>query len=110
MNGQSYVIDKVRKDIKKINTIEEIRMYLVNLTPMDKRISSRVISIVENKGGVAINPLEEADFSDDLGFDSLDKVELWMDIEKEFSIKIEEDSWEDLCTVNKLIKYIEDNV
>ena len=53
---------------------------------------------------------EDADFSDDLGFDSLDKVELWMDIENEFKIKIEEEKWEDLDTVNKLIKYLEDTL
>ena len=56
----------------------------------------------------AVSP--EASFSDDLGADSLDVVELIMEFEKEFDIEISDDEAEKIATVQDAIKYIEGKV
>lgn len=74
-------------------------------------IRSRITSIIVNKLGVdasAVKP--EADFSNDLGADSLDKVEFIMDVEKEFGISIPDEESEKLQTVGEAIAYLEKNV
>jgi acyl carrier protein len=50
----------------------------------------------------------EASFTNDLGADSLDTVELIMEFEKEFDIQIPDDQAENIQTVGQAIKYIED--
>jgi len=56
----------------------------------------------------AVSP--EASFSDDLGADSLDVVELIMEFEKEFDIEISDDEAEKIATVQDAINYIEGKV
>lgn len=51
----------------------------------------------------------EANFTADLGADSLDTVELIMEFEKEFNISIPDDQAEKISTVGDAIAYIEDN-
>ena len=51
----------------------------------------------------------EASFTNDLGADSLDTVELIMEFEKEFDIQIPDDQAENISTVGQAIKYIEEN-
>ena len=51
----------------------------------------------------------EASFTNDLGADSLDTVELIMEFEKEFGIQIPDDQAEKITTVGDAIKYIEEN-
>jgi len=73
-------------------------------------ISSKVISIIVDKLGVdekEVTP--EASFTNDLGADSLDTVELIMEFEKEFNIAIPDDQAEKINTVGDAIKYIENN-
>ena len=54
---------------------------------------------------------ESASFTNDLGADSLDIVELIMDFEKKFEISIpDEDAGDKIATVGDAIKYIEDKV
>jgi acyl carrier protein len=52
----------------------------------------------------------EANLKDDLGFDSLDRVELFLDIESHFSIIIPDDQMENLNTIGELIMFINENV
>jgi len=52
---------------------------------------------------------EEASFTNDLGADSLDTVELIMEFEKEFGISIPDDQAEKITTVGDAIKYIDEN-
>lgn len=52
---------------------------------------------------------ETSSITDDLGADSLDVVDLVMDIEDEFSVDIPEDEVENIKTVGDIVKYIEDN-
>ncbi len=73
-------------------------------------IASRVKSIIVDKLGVEeaeVTP--NASFTNELGADSLDTVELIMEFEKEFNISIPDDQAEKISTVGEAIKYIEDN-
>ncbi len=73
-------------------------------------IATRVKAIIVDKLGVddgEVTP--EASFTNDLGADSLDTVELIMEFEKEFSIAIPDDQAEKISTVGEAISYIEDN-
>jgi acyl carrier protein len=74
-------------------------------------ISSRVKSIIIDKLGVdekEVTP--QASFTNDLGADSLDTVELIMEFEKEFNIAIPDDQAEKISTVGEAITYIQANV
>jgi len=73
-------------------------------------VKSRVISIIVDKLGVdegEVSP--EASFTNDLGADSLDTVELIMEFEKEFNIAIPDEQAEKIATVGDAITYIEEN-
>ena len=73
-------------------------------------IKSRVISIIVDKLGVDEGEVtSEASFTNDLGADSLDTVELIMEFEKEFTIAIPDDQAEKIATVGDAISYIGDN-
>ena len=70
-------------------------------------ISSRVKAIIVDKLGVDENEVvPEASFTNDLGADSLDTVELIMEFEKEFNISIPDEEAENINTVNQAIEYI----
>jgi acyl carrier protein len=72
-------------------------------------IASRVKAIIVDKLGVDDNEVtNEASFTNDLGADSLDTVELIMEFEKEFDIQIPDDQAENIGTVGQAISYIED--
>jgi acyl carrier protein len=73
-------------------------------------ISSRVKAIIVDKLGVDENEVvTEASFTNDLGADSLDTVELIMEFEKEFNIAIPDDQAEKIGSVGDAISYIENN-
>lgn len=73
-------------------------------------IASRVKAIIVDKLGVDESEVTpEASFTNDLGADSLDTVELIMEFEKEFNIGIPDDQAEKIGTVSEAIKYIEEN-
>ena len=74
-------------------------------------IESRVKSIIVDKLGVAESAvLPTASFTNDLGADSLDTVELIMEFENEFGISIPDDQAEKISTVGDAVKYVEDAV
>ena len=71
-------------------------------------ISSSVKAIIVDKLGVDENEVvPEASFTNDLGADSLDTVELIMEFEKEFDIQIPDDQAENIITVGQAIAFIE---
>ncbi len=73
-------------------------------------IASRVKAIIVDKLGVEETEVtNEASFTNDLGADSLDTVELIMEFEKEFNIAIPDDQAESIGTVGDAINYIEEN-
>ena len=73
-------------------------------------VRAKVVSIIVDKLGVEESEVtNEASFTNDLGADSLDTVELIMEFEKEFNIAIPDDQAEKISSVGEAIKYIEDN-
>jgi acyl carrier protein len=71
-------------------------------------ITSRVKSIIVDKLGVDESEVTpEASFTNDLGADSLDTVELIMEFEKEFEISISDQDAEKIGTVGDAISYME---
>ena len=74
-------------------------------------VKSKVISIIVDKLGVDEGEVaSESSFTNDLGADSLDTVELIMEFEKEFNIAIPYEQAENIQTVGEAIKYIEENM
>ncbi|KAF0132138.1 MAG: acyl carrier protein [Bacteroidetes bacterium] len=72
-------------------------------------IRDKIVSIIVDKLGVeAAEVTNEASFTNDLGADSLDTVELIMEFEKEFNIAIPDDQAEKIATVGDAIRYIEE--
>jgi acyl carrier protein len=71
-------------------------------------VTTKVKAIIVDKLGVdeaEVTPT--ASFTDDLGADSLDTVELIMEFEKEFDIQIPDDKAEKIATVGDAITFIE---
>ena len=74
-------------------------------------IESRVKAIIIEKFGVSESEVtSDANFTNDLGADSLDRVELVMNIEDEFGISIPEDQAEKIATVGDAVKFVEEMV
>ena len=73
-------------------------------------IASRVKAIIVDKLGVEESEVTvTASFTNDLGADSLDTVELIMEFEKEFGISIPDDQAEKIGTVQDAVSYIEEH-
>ena len=73
-------------------------------------VSERVKAIIVDKLSVEETEVtNEASFTNDLGADSLDTVELIMEFEKEFGISIPDDQAEKIGTVGDAVSYIEAN-
>jgi acyl carrier protein len=73
-------------------------------------VQERVIDIVAEQLGVdkeKVTP--ETSFVNDLGADSLDTVELVMELEEEFDITIPDDAAEKIQTVGQAVQYIENS-
>lgn len=71
-------------------------------------IADKVKAIIVDKLGVDDNEVTPtAEFTKDLGADSLDTVELIMEFEKEFDLKIPDEEAEKIATVGDAISYIE---
>ncbi len=71
-------------------------------------IAEKVKSIIVEKLGVEASEVTpEASFTNDLGADSLDTVELIMEFEKEFSVSIPDDQAENIQTVGQAIAYLD---
>ena len=74
-------------------------------------IASRVKKIIVDKLGVDESEVTpEASFTNDLGADSLDTVELIMEFEKEFNISIPDEQAETITNVGQAISYLEQHV
>ena len=74
-------------------------------------ITSKVKAIIVGKLGVDESEvIESASFTNDLGADSLDTVELIMEFENVFGITIPDDVAEKISTVKDAVEYISQNV
>ena len=71
----------------------------------------KVIDIIVNKLGVERESVvDSANFTNDLGADSLDTVELIMEFEREFEINIPDNQAENISTVGEAISFVENAV
>ncbi|MBQ7554812.1 MAG: acyl carrier protein [Bacteroidaceae bacterium] len=76
-----------------------------------EEISAKVYAIIADKLGVEPSEItNEASFTNDLGADSLDTVELIMEFEKVFELQIPDEKAETIQTVGDAISYIEANL
>ncbi len=72
------------------------------------QIAEKVKKIIIDKLGVDESEVtNEASFTNDLGADSLDTVELIMEFEKEFDVSIPDDQAEKIQTVGQAIEFLE---
>ena len=74
-------------------------------------VDAKVKEIIMNKLGVEASQVTpEASFTNDLGADSLDTVELVMEFEKAFNLQIPDEDAEKISTVGDAIKYLSGKV
>ena len=74
-------------------------------------VAEEVKAIIVDKLGVDESEVTDtASFTNDLGADSLDIVDLIMEFEKKFEISIPDDASESIATVGDAIKYIEEKI
>lgn len=104
LNNES---NQKNKENDKINLI--FALVKQNKTIMSE-IKEKVTKIIVDKLGVdEAEVTAEASFTNDLGADSLDTVELIMEFEKEFNISIPDEKAETIATVGDAVKYLEEN-
>ena len=74
-------------------------------------LKEKVISIIKDQmSNPNLDIEDDMLFIDDLGFDSLDTVQLVMDLEEEFDISIPDEDAEELLKVGQAIEYIKEQV
>ena len=74
-------------------------------------VAAKVKAIIVDKLGVDESEVTtEASFTNDLGADSLDTVELIMEFEKEFDLAIPDDEAEKISTVGEAVAHIDSAV
>lgn len=74
-------------------------------------VFERVSKVVVDRLGVDESEVKlEASFKDDLGADSLDVVELVMELEEEFDMQIEDEDAEKISTVGSAVTFIESKI
>jgi acyl carrier protein len=74
-------------------------------------VLDRIRRIIVDRLGVAESEVTaEASFKDDLGADSLDVVELIMELEDEFDLEISDDDAEKITSVGQVVAYIESHI
>jgi len=82
-------------------------MSTTTFIPSKSEIDARVKKIIIEKLGIDECEIpDNALFKNDLGIDSLDLYEIFMEIEKELEIKIPDEDAENLLTVGSVIRYI----
>ena len=87
-----------------------VSLHPVKLKKLNKmsEIATKVKAIIVDKLGVDEKDVTlEASFTNDLGADSLDTVELIMELEKEFDIQIPDEEAEKIVTVGDAVRFIE---
>jgi acyl carrier protein len=74
-------------------------------------VIERVTKVVVDRLGVDESEVKlEASFRDDLGADSLDVVELVMELEEEFDMQIDDEDAEKIATVGNAVSFIESKI
>ena len=76
-----------------------------------ENIENKVKEIIIDKLGIEESEItDSASFTNDLGADSLDTVELIMEFEKEFNVSIPDEDAEKIGTVGQAISYLKEHV
>ena len=76
-----------------------------------ENIENKVKEIIIDKFGIEESEItDSASFTNDLGADSLDTVELIMEFEKEFNVSIPDEDAEKIGTIGQAISYLKENV
>ena len=76
---------------------------------MSDDLAAKVKSIIVDKLGVDEDSIaDESSFTNDLGADSLDTVELIMEFEKEFDLTISDEDAEKIATVGDAVSYLQE--
>ena len=74
-------------------------------------VAAKVKAIIVDKLGVEESQVtDDANFTKDLGADSLDTVELIMQLEKQFDISIEDSDAEKIQTVGDVVKFLNEKM
>ena len=74
-------------------------------------VESKIKELIENKLGTnSKHYSENSNFREDLGCDSLDLIDLIMEVEREFNIAIPDSDIEQVSTVKGLINYVKERV
>lgn len=89
-----------------------LKVNITQITIMEyEEIVKKVKDIIVDKLGVEASEVTEtASFTNDLGADSLDTVELLMDLEKVFGIKIPDEETSTIVTVKDAIDKVVDKL
>jgi acyl carrier protein len=104
----TFAAEIVRNDVFTLFLIEKSRSYFKNFTRIMATIAEKVTKIIVDKLGVDESEVTpNASFTQDLGADSLDTVELIMEFEKEFNISIPDEQAEKITTVGQAVSYLE---
>ena len=99
---------KISLSLQDILKTREFLFFNQKLETMSE-IAEMIVPMIAEKLGV--NPSEvtmDASFTNDLGADSLDTVELMLDFEKKFGIAMPDDQQENIVTVGDVVKLIEE--
>ncbi len=76
-----------------------------------ENLENKIKEIIVDKLGIEESEItDSANFTNDLGADSLDTVELIMEFEKEFNVSIPDEEAEKIQTVGDAVAYLKDNV
>ena len=76
-----------------------------------ENLEKKVKEIIIDKLGIEESEItDSASFTNDLGADSLDTVELIMEFEKEFNVSIPDEDAEKIGTIGQAISYLKENV
>ncbi|UOF94202.1 MAG: acyl carrier protein [Bacteroides sp.] len=74
-------------------------------------LKSRILSIISNKLNLSIHSIkDDSNFINDLGADSLDIIEIIIDVEKELNIELKDSETEKIQKVSDLLKYVDNHI
>jgi len=109
-NRWSIITCENKNDLKDCLFDKKYIFAAVTKTFTMSDIATRVKKIIVDKLGVdEAEVTNEASFTNDLGADSLDTVELIMEFEKEFNISIPDEQAETITTVGQAVAYLEEH-
>lgn len=104
------IFNSIRMDLNK--QFEESETNKINKTNMNQTIFKKVQEIISEKTGISIEDINpESNITKDLDLDSLDFVELIMELEKQFHIAIsDEEAEKHFTTIESVVKFLENKV